>query len=128
MSSSMRVAVLVATVLVMHLVASRASADTRPTHILRWTRGPGAESCIDAQMLATAVEERLGRVVFAEQATPAVIIEAHVARATAGWHVAIAVRSADGKPLGARELDEPAADCRALDEALSLVIALIVDP
>jgi hypothetical protein len=96
-----------------------------PRHALRLTRAPGAESCIDAGSLAAAVEARLGRTVFTRTEPPAVIIDA---QASPGWHVAIAVRGADGTAIGERVLDDPATNCRALDDALVLVIALIIDP
>jgi hypothetical protein len=91
------------------------------------TRAPGAEACIDARALSSAVELRLGRAVFTTDA-PEVIIEAHVRPANTGWHAAIAIRGADGTSIGQRELEEPAPDCRALDDALVLVVALTIDP
>ncbi|HEY5921134.1 MAG TPA: hypothetical protein VIV11_05665 [Kofleriaceae bacterium] len=103
------------------------AADGSARHTLRWTRGPGAEACIDAPALTTAVEARLGYRAFGDAAA-AVNIEAHVQAKAPGWHVAIAVRRDDGTALGARELDERSPDCRVLDEALVLMIALIVDP
>ncbi len=106
------------------LLASDAAADP-PRHELRWTREPGAETCIDPDALTAAVEARLGRIVFARTDKPAVIIDGRV---SPSWHVAIWVRNADGSPIGERVLDEPAASCRALDEALVLVISLIIDP
>ena len=113
-------------VVVLALLASApdAAADT-PRHALRWARAPGADSCIDQDGLSAAVEQRLGRRVFTRAEQPAVVIEAQV---SPGWHVAIAVRGADGSSIGERVYDEPAPDCRALDEALVLVIALIIDP
>jgi hypothetical protein len=97
-------------------------------HVLRWTRAPGADACIDAPALMAAVDTRLGRSVFAEQKDAAIVIEAHVRPIEQGWHVAISVRGSDGTLTGQRELEEPASDCRALDDALVLVLALIVDP
>ena len=96
-----------------------------PRHALRWTRAPGAESCIAADALAGAVEARLGRRVFTRTEQPAVIIDARV---SPRWHVAVAVGGADGSSIGERVLDEPAAECHALDDALVLVLALIIDP
>ena len=104
-----------------------ARADGSARHALRWTRGPGAEACIDAPALIAAVETRLGYHVFGET-DAAVIIEAHVQPKATGWHVAIAVRRDDGTLIGMRELDERLPDCRVLDDALVLMIALIVDP
>jgi hypothetical protein len=96
-----------------------------PRHALRWTREPGAETCTSADALEAAVETRLGRLVFARAEKPAVIIEGRV---SPSWHVGIQVRNADGSAIGERVLDERATDCRALDDALVLVISLIIDP
>jgi hypothetical protein len=106
------------------LIGVDAAADA-PRHALHWTREPGAESCIDADALTTAVEARLGRPVFVRTEPPAVIVEGHV---SPSWHVAIAVRGTDGSAIGERVLDEPSVNCHALDEALVLVISLIIDP
>lgn len=99
-----------------------------PRHALRWTRGPGAERCIDAADLRASVESRLHRRVFVARDVAPIVIDAHIARAASGWHVAIAVRDEAGASIGARELDDPSPDCRSVDETLVLVIALIVDP
>ena len=114
---------------VLAVLAVFASHETRADahHALRWTRGLGAEACIDAPALTAAVEARLRNRVFGET-DAAVIIEAHVQTMTPGWHVAIAVRRDDGTLIGKRELDERSPNCRVLDEALVLMIALIVDP
>jgi len=106
------------------LVASDAAAQP-PRHALLWTREPGAETCAGADALEAAVEARLGRLVFARAEKPAVIIEGRV---SPSWHVGIQVRNADGSAIGERVLDERVTDCRALDDALVLVISLIVDP
>lgn len=111
------------------LLTRTAHAQAAPArHALRWTRGPGAESCIDATVLRVAVESRLHRRVFVASDVAPVVIDAHIAPATGGWHVAIAVRDETGAPIGARELDDPSPDCRSVDETLALIIALIVDP
>jgi hypothetical protein len=101
------------------------AAASTPRHALRWTRAPGADGCTDADALSAAVEARLGRNVFVRGEKPAITIEGQV---SPGWHVTIAVRDAQGVAIGERVLDEPSLDCRALDEALVLVIALIIDP
>lgn len=75
-----------------------------PRHALRWTRGPGAESCIDAAVLRASVESRLRRRVFVASDVAPVVIDAHIAPAASGWHVAIAVRDEAGASIGAREL------------------------
>lgn len=68
------------------------------------------------------------RPVFVERGAAAVVIDARVAPRDGGWVVEIVVRDAGGAELGARELVEPSASCRDLDETVALVVALIVDP
>ena len=110
------------------VLTTNVSADTPARHVLRWTRAPGAEACIDPQALRNAVDARLGRPVFTDTEQRAVSIEGNVRPTQHGWHVAITVHGPDQEPLGQRELEESAPDCRVLDEALVLMIALIVDP
>jgi hypothetical protein len=76
------------------------------------------------------VEKRLGRSVFVSAAQGEVSVEARVQPEAAGrgWLAVIAVASSDGKVLGTRELRSTEASCRALDEQLALVIALLIDP
>ena len=95
---------------------------------LLWRHAPGAEACIAAPVLADVVSARLGRPAFDGPGVTAVVIEGEVAPTATGWHVALAIRGADGAARGARELDVAGADCRAIDEPLALVLALIVDP
>jgi hypothetical protein len=118
----MRALVLLAT---WYACALCARAET-PRHALVWTRTPGAEACVDAGALAGAVEARLGRSVFTRtDSSAAVTIDARV---SPHWHVAISVHGANGNAIGERMLDEPGANCHALDDALVLVLALIIDP
>ncbi|APR78066.1 Hypothetical protein A7982_03413 [Minicystis rosea] len=115
--------------------AGRARASEPPrTSSLGWVRLPGAESCIGARELARAVEERLGRTVFVSPAQAVALIEGRVEPAPAGptsggarFHVHLTVSDADGTVRGTRDLDAPAA-CRAIDEQLALVVALLIDP
>lgn len=94
---------------------------------LRWLQGEGATSCISEHELAAAVTARLGG--SPKQVTrSALVIEGEIAPNAAGWRVAIHTTDAHGAVLGQRELNEAAADCRAIDDKLVLVIALIVDP
>jgi hypothetical protein len=106
---------------------SVAAAEELSTFRLSWLRGEGAESCPSAQELERAVQSRLGRDPFAENAEQA--IEASVARSgDATWHIQIRVRDAGGKKMGSRELDTEASDCRAIADALALAVALAIDP
>jgi hypothetical protein len=108
--------------------SSQAIADAPAPHVLRWTRAPGAEACTDSHALRARVAARLGRDVFIDDDQQAISIEGHVRPSERGWQVAISVRGPDAELIGQRELEEPSADCRELDDALALMIALIVDP
>lgn len=111
---------------------ARADADPPParTSSLAWVRLPGAESCIDARALAQAVELRLGRAAFVAPTRGDVAIEARIERREGpdGWRATINVLDAAGARTGRRELETDRADCRAIDDELELVIALLIDP
>jgi hypothetical protein len=97
---------------------------------LGWLRAPGAESCIGARALAEAVEARLGGAALVPASRAEVSIEGTVAPADGepGWRVSITVADGAGKVLGTRKLSHAGADCRAIDEEVSLTIALLIDP
>ncbi|WP_433926450.1 hypothetical protein AB3662_26375 [Sorangium cellulosum] len=100
------------------------------TSSLAWVRMPGAEACVDARTLALAVERRLGRVAFVPPTLGEVAIEGRIERSQeAGvWRATIRVFGAGGTAIGSREIEAAQVDCRAIDEQLELVIALLVDP
>lgn len=114
------------------VVAARADADPPPsrTSSLAWVRLPGAEGCIDARALAQAVELRLGRAAFVAPTRGDVGIEARIERLQSpdAWRATITVFDAAGSRTGLRELQTDRADCRAIDDELELVIALLIDP
>lgn len=94
---------------------------------LRWLRNDGSTTCISEHELAAAVTARLGG--SPKQVTrSALVIDGEIAPSATGWRVVIHTTDAHGAVLGQRELNEAAADCRAIDDKLVLVIALIVDP
>ncbi len=97
---------------------------------LSWVRLPGAEGCIDSRTLAEGVERRLGRVTLVPPSRADRAIEGRVEPGKQGakWRVTLAVVGESGAVLGTREIEEAAADCRAMDDTLALVIALMIDP
>lgn len=110
-------------------VATFANADDRaPAASLSWTRLPGAEHCIDAPGLARAVEARIGEVLV----TPAHAdrsVEGRIGpRPGGGWRAVIAIGRANRPLTNTRTIETVEADCRGLDDALTLVVALLVDP
>jgi hypothetical protein len=110
--------------------APEARAEPPRPAALGWLRAPGAESCIGARALAEAVEARLGGAALAPASRAEVSIEGAVAPATGepGWRVWITVADGAGKVVGTRELSHAGVDCRAIDEEVSLTIALLIDP
>lgn len=95
---------------------------------LEWSRAPGAEGCIDAAGIVEAVERALGAPAFSAGELGRTIEVAITPRAAAGFDARIAVRGADGEALGARRLRSNEADCRQLDRALTLFLAVLIDP
>ncbi len=107
------------------------AADASPAVRLVWTRGPGADACIDGADLAGRVTATLGRpVVAAEDGDVAgdgrARLVGEVTPFGRGWVAVVQVRGAGTPPLR-REVTLDAADCRQLDEALVLVVALMAD-
>ena len=102
----------------------------RAHNVLRWTRTARAEGCVSAEELAAAVESRLNRKVFAGEGQPDLLIEGEVERAAKppAWRARIRTFDGAGVYLGERELTESGESCRALDDELALVVALIIDP
>jgi hypothetical protein len=92
---------------------------------LVWVRGEGTQGCDDRGAIARRVVERLGREVFSESASRS--IEGVVQHEGDRWDAHLYVREADGS-LFSRHLTSTAPDCTALDAAVTLAIALVIDP
>lgn len=105
-----------------------ALADERPTYALNWSRGQGARECATGAMLAKQVEAKLGRAVFVSPSSAELSIEGRIDRTEPGWSANIAVYDRDGNAHGQRDLSSAEKDCRALDRAITLMLALTVDP
>lgn len=100
------------------------------TSALSWVRLPGSESCIAAAELSARVEKRLGRPVFASPSVADVEIEGRIEVRTkpAGFRAVVNGTRHDGSAIGTRELSIDGSNCRAIDESVVLVIALLIDP
>jgi hypothetical protein len=112
------------------LTAAHAQAQAAGLPVaLHWTRAPGAESCIGPTELAQRIEARLGRAVFEPAGTAEFALEGHIQpSANGGYEVLLALNDAKGQQLGVRELSSQVSDCRQLDDAVTLVIAVTLYP
>jgi len=102
-----------------------AHADTAPVR-LEWIRARGAEGCVARKDLEERVSRRLGRTVFSDDAPGT--IEGFVQREGDMWVAHILARDASGHVTGSRDLTNTAPDCTGLDAAVTLAIALVIDP
>jgi len=96
---------------------------------LSWVRLPGAESCISTIALAQRVEDKLSRPVFVPTSAAEVTIEGFVKpREGGGFATHLAVVALDGRVLGTRQFETNSPDCGEIEEALTLVIAVTLNP
>ncbi len=108
------------------LVAGTASAD--PRWGLTWK---AADGCIQAAELAERVERKLGHPVFG--AEPDLRIDGYLTAADgspkgARWRSRLTLVDASGTVQGSREVTSADASCRAIDDSLVLVMAVMIDP
>lgn len=124
--SSWRVVASTAVTLTLFFGAFGASAE--PTSLVRlsFSRGSGADTCIDEPRLEELVRGRLGRDPFSSRAD--VSIEGNAVRVEGTWRAVLDVRDRRGHALGHRELEAHDADCGPLGDALVLAVALTIDP
>jgi hypothetical protein len=104
------------------------AATDEPTYALSWSRGDGARECITSNVLAKAVEARLGRSVFVSPAAAEFMLEARIEGGPSQWSATISLQDREGHRVGQRDLTSTEKDCRALDQSLSLMLALAIDP
>jgi hypothetical protein len=95
---------------------------------LAWNRSPGAESCIESRELVDKVEAVVGRGAFVPAGRGSTVVVGTVGPAPAGggWLAVVEARIG-GVTATRRELGVDAPDCRQLDEAIVLVVALMAD-
>jgi hypothetical protein len=107
-----------------------AAPAKKETSSLSWTRRAEAgDACIGVHDLATKVEAILHRGAIVSAAEADLSIEGHVEKkAPKGWRADIDVAKSSGEKIGTRELTTDEADCHALDDTVSLAIALMIDP
>ena len=100
------------------------------TSALSWVRLPGAEGCVGAPKLASAVEARLGRRVFVPPADAEISVEGTVAYRTDTKRFKATFRVADraGAVLGVRDVEESVTSCDKLDDRFAFVLSVLIDP
>jgi hypothetical protein len=112
------------------LALARDAENPSARAALIWEGAPEAGQCMSARDLRDAVEARLERRVFGEKARADLVLRVRFSRAPAGtgWQAELRTESADGRSVwGSRSFSTAFSDCRALDDELVLVAALITD-
>src|SRR5262245_39685593 len=103
--------------------------DSETLQVVRlgWVRTEGAEGCLSERDLSERVRARLGRNPFSDDATT--LIEGWVRRDGKKLRATVRVRK-DGssEASGLRELESDELDCVALGNAVTLAVALAIDP
>lgn len=107
------------------LVCSSASAQSGGVD-LSWVRSSDAASCPSATTLRQDVRSRLGYDPFTSPAN--VFLEGTVEHQNGVWTVRLFKRDATGALVGERELSSEAEECTGLAEAITLAVALAIDP
>jgi len=104
--------------------AAAAVDDARPR--LEWHAPP---ECIRAAELSRAVTVELGRPAFAAPGAPGeLVVRGHVERTQHGLYRAeFALERASGAVLGVRALTSDTSDCRSLDEATAVMLAIMLN-
>ena len=113
-------------------LASTGRAEGERRALFHWERAGGAESCISGEELARDVESHVGRPLFVTSGSADVRASGRVSRTedgrSGGWRATIEVSRRDGGAGSNRVVAVEGKDCRALDEALVLVLAVAVEP
>lgn len=91
---------------------------------LSWTRGEGAEGCIEQDVLRGMVESRLGRAVFVDDAP--LLVRGTIQRVDGRFRVEVELVYA-GQRIGLRALESTRARCGSLDDSLAVIVALLVE-
>ncbi len=113
-----------------------AGVNGPPAVELAWSRGPGAEACIDGRELAAEVQATIGRPVLPvtspmagggppSLAEGSLQLEGRVEPLGRGWMAVVEVRAVG--PALRREVSLDAPECRRFDEAHVLVVALLAE-
>lgn len=118
-----------APLIVVATLACAPRAEAAPARRVDLTWRSEDATCIDQATLARTVESTLGRPVFHADAPASASIEGRVepAASGSGFRAAMTMRSPSGEVLSQRDVSTQATSCDRLDEAVAVVIALMVD-
>jgi hypothetical protein len=116
----------IATVAFLFVTATTSQTDAKEVARLEWSRDRGAESCVSREELETAIEVQLGRSVFGDVAAD-LLVEGRVNAVQGGFRAVVRIR-ARGARATTRTVAVRGTDCRALDDALVLVVSVAMDP
>lgn len=112
--------------------AAQESAVTEPA--LNWVRLEGAHDCLSAAQLADKVERRVGHTLFVATTEAELFVDGSVRGAPSPsgsgrlFEVQLEVSTRSGEVLGERALAIEGGACSAIDDAVSLVIAVTLYP
>lgn len=93
---------------------------------VEWTRGPGAEGCLDAPELHAALRA-LGATVGPDGPPPRGRLVGRVEATPSGYLVHVSVLGPSGALQGERELEIGVASCADLRDAIVVIVALMID-
>ncbi len=94
---------------------------------LSWSQSAGGESCIDRAALVERVEKTVGHHVFVPAGKGDASLSGRIGPTPRGGWLAVIEQRSAGEITFRRELAIGTSDCRRLDEAIVLVVALMVD-
>jgi hypothetical protein len=109
----------------MFVLALPCSAQAQSVH-LQWT-APMGSMCPTGATLSADVEQLTGQRFVSDPDAAEVRLVGRIERGELGVAALIEAHTADGTPIGTRELRAPSEDCASLRRPLAMVLALLLD-
>jgi hypothetical protein len=100
-------------------------APQAPRAQLNMVRQAGAEGCADGEAMAQRVREIAGGPVLTTSVAAPVRIDVVIVREAERYEATLSV---SGEQRGFRRLSDPGLECRGLDEAIAVTVAMLLDP
>jgi hypothetical protein len=116
---------LLATLITCLVATAAASAEPRSVR-LQWRPSANAQTCATESQMRKEIVTRLGRDPFTDGRAPG--LDVVVDRSGSTWRANVTRLDEQGAPVGSRELTYDGPDCRGLEQALILAMALAIDP